>query len=338
MFQGLYTALITPFNKDGSLDLESITNLVKKQFNARVKGIILFGTSGEGMTLTPDERYQVINHVIDLVNSIARESKALVGGKPFKPHVIVGAGTNCTATTISQSLQAEKLGADGVMVVTPYYNRPSQEGIYRHYKTLNDAINIPIILYNVPTRTGVNLDDTTLLRLIELSNLRALKDYDSLRPIRLYIDWSEQEIYSNGKGGGSKETFIQDAYSHYELFVGACTSKFTILAGDDVNSLSIYVNGGHGCVSVASNIIPEVCYELHEAAKAMNMQKAKAIHAHLHPIYNSLFYEVNPVPVKYAAYRMRLIKTPRVRQPLCEMLSNNQKRVDKILDRYGLIP
>lgn len=338
MFQGLYTALITPFNEDGSLDMESISNLVQKQFDAKVNGIILFGTSGEGMTLNSDERQEIIKHVIDLVNCLASKSRVLVDGKPFRPHVIVGTGTNCTATTIEQSIQAEKLGADGVMVVTPYYNRPSQEGIYRHYKSLNDAINIPIILYNIPTRTGVNIDDITLIRLMRLSNVCSLKDYDSLRPIRLYIDWSDQELrLTEDNIIRGEDSFIKDAYSNYELFVGACTSKFSVLAGDDVNSLSIYVNGGHGCVSVASNIIPTICYELHKAAKESDMQRAKAIHAHLHPIYNALFYEVNPVPVKYAAYKMGLIKTPVVRQPLYAMSSHNQDKVEKILIRYGLI-
>ena len=336
MFQGLYTALITPFNTDYSLDMESITNLVKNQFHSKVNGIILFGTSGEGMTLSHDERYQVIRYVIDLVNTLTMESKTLVHGKPYKPHVIVGTGTNCTKTTIEQSVQAANLGADALMVVTPYYNRPSQDGIYEHYKSVNEAINIPIILYNVPTRTGVHIEDMTLIRLMGLSNVCALKDYESLRPIRIYIDWSEMQK-SKENTEKSQNTFIKDAYRNYELFVAACTSKFTILAGDDVNSLSIYVNGGHGCVSVASNIIPEICVELHDSAQQMNMHKARAIHAHLHPIYSSLFCEVNPVPVKYAAYKMGLIKTPNVRQPLHEMSTHNKEKVDKILLRYGLI-
>jgi 4-hydroxy-tetrahydrodipicolinate synthase len=334
MFQGLYTALITPFNEDYSIDMESITNIITQQFNAKVNGIILFGTSGEGMTLTHDEKNQVIKYAIDLINKLTMESKTLLNGKPYKPHVIVGTGTNCTKTTIDQSMQAEKLGADGVMIVTPYYNRPSQDGIYEHYKSINDAINIPIILYNVPTRTGVHIEDITLIKLMELSNICSLKDYDSLRPIRIYIDWSAMQKVNTIQ---SHNTFIKDAYSNYELFVAACTSKFTILAGDDVNSLSIYVNGGHGCVSVASNIIPEICFELHDAAQQMHMEKARAIHAHLHPIYSSLFCEVNPVPVKYAAYKIGLIKTPVVRQPLHIMSSHNQEKVSEILLRYGLI-
>ena len=338
MFQGLYTALITPFNEDSSIDIDSLTNLVTKQFEAIINGIILFGTSGEGMTLSSNERVLIIKHVIDLVNKLAIDRNTTINGKLYKPQIIVGTGTNYTHTTIEQSLQAEKLGADAVMIVTPYYNRPSQEGIYRHYKSINDAINIPIILYNIPIRTGVNIEDVTLMRLMNLSNVCSLKDYDSLRPIRLYVDWSSQGMqYNNDNIINLCDTFIKDAYSNYESFVAACTSKFTILAGDDVNSLSIYVNGGHGCVSVASNIIPKICADLHIAAKAFEMQKAKAIHAHMYPIYNILFCEVNPVPVKYAAYLMGLIKTPVVRQPLYGLSNHNKEQVEKVLENYRLL-
>jgi 4-hydroxy-tetrahydrodipicolinate synthase len=328
MFQGLYTALITPFLEDGSVDFESITNLIIRQFNSKVNGIILFGTTGEGMTMTEQERGLVIQKVISLVNELTKSNKALLDGKQYRPQIIVGTGTNCTSTTIEQSVNAEKLGADGVMVVTPYYNRPSQDGLYAHYKAINDAINIPIILYNIPTRTGVHIEDTTLMRLMSLSNVMSLKDYDSLRPIRLYIDWSDMHNISNSKD------FIADAQSNYELFIAACSSRFTILAGDDVNSLSIYVNGGHGAVSVASNIIPEICYELHSAARRFDMKHAQAIHAHLHPIYNALFCEVNPVPVKYFAQRLGLIKRSFVRQPLHPLSNSSKTKIDRIIDRY----
>ncbi len=328
MFQGLYTALITPFLHDGSIDFNSIINLITKQFNSKVGGIILFGTTGEGMTMTDHERCLVIEQVISLVNDLSTSSKILIDGKPYRPKVIVGTGTNCTRTTIEQSIKAEKLGVDGVMVVTPYYNRPSQEGLYRHYKAINDVINLPIILYNIPTRTGVHIEDATLMRLMSLSNVVSLKDYDSLRPIRLYIDWSDMV------GSSQSKDFISDANSSYELFRAACGSKFTILAGDDVNSLSIYVNGGHGVVSVASNIMPDVCYELHSAAKRFDMEQAQAIHAHLHPIYNALFCEVNPVPVKYFSYKLGLIKNPLVREPLAQLSEDNKSKIDKIIRRY----
>jgi len=328
MFQGLYTALITPFLEDGSVDFDSITNLIIRQFNSKVHGIILFGTTGEGMTMTDQERGIILQQVISKVNRLAKSSKILIGGKQYRPKIIVGTGTNCTRTTIEQSINAEKFGADAVMVVTPYYNRPSQDGLYQHYKAINDAINLPIILYNIPTRTGVNIEDTTLIRLMSLSNIVSLKDYDSLRPIRLYIDWSEIHNISHSKD------FIRDAHSNYELFTAACSSRFTILAGDDVNSLSIYVNGGHGTVSVASNIIPDVCYELHSAAKKFDMKQAKAIHAHLHPIYNALFCEVNPVPVKYFAERLGLIKSSYVRSPLHQLSHSNKAKINRIIDRY----
>jgi 4-hydroxy-tetrahydrodipicolinate synthase len=184
------------------------------------------------------------------------------------------------------------------------------------------------MLYNIPTRSGVNIEDTTLMRLMSLSNIVCLKDYDSLRPIRLYVDWSDMTNNSYSKD------FIVDANSNYELFRAACSSRFTILAGDDVNSLSIYVNGGSGTVSVASNIMPEICYELHSSAKALDIAKAQAIHAHLYPIYNALFCEVNPVPVKYFAYKLGLIKSPCVRSPLCQLSDSSKSKVDKILERY----
>lgn len=331
MFSGLYTALITPFDDKLSVDFESLKNLLTMQFNARVSGIILFGTTGEGVTLSFHEREQVIQYALQHINDLTMQSKLLIHGKPYRPQIIVGTGTNCTATTIEQSMQAEKLGANAVMIVTPYYNRPSQEGLYQHYKAVNDAIHIPIILYNVPTRTGVNIEDATLLKLMTLANVRAFKDYDSLRPIRLYIDWSQTQNLS------IQENFVQNAYANHELFVAACCDKFSILAGDDVNSLSIYVNGGHGCASVASNILPDICHELHQAAKSFDMKRAQAIHAHMYPIYNMLFCEVNPVPVKYAAYKIGLIKTPNVRQPLYELSADSKARVNDLLNRYSLI-
>lgn len=331
MFQGLYTALITPFLENGSLDMNSITRLITMQFNAKVNGIILFGTTGEGMTLSFDEREQIISHVMNTIRNLVSTSKELVHGKPYCPQIIVGTGTNCTKTTIVQSLQAEELGVNAVMIVTPYYNRPSQNGLYEHYKSINDAISLPIILYNVPTRTGVDIQDNTLIKLMNLSNVYALKDYDSLRPIRLYVNWSNMQNVQSHNGD-----FIQNAHGNYELFVGACNSKFTVLAGDDVNSLSIYVNGGHGCASVASNIMPDICYELHAAAKAFDMKKAKPIHAHLYPIYDALFCEVNPVPVKYFAYKMGLIETPVVRQPLASLVLSSKEKIDRIIQRYSL--
>jgi len=338
MFKGLYTALITPFDPLGNLDLESLENLVKRQLSARVDGIILFGTTGEGMTLTQEEKNLVIELVIGLVQKQSLEERHLVNGKPYRPQIIVGTGTNCTQTTIAQSLDAQKLGADAVMIVTPYYNRPSQEGLFRHYSVINDALNLPIMLYNIPSRTGVNLEDTTLMRLLRLSNIASMKDYDSLRPIRLYLDWKKEQVdLGERRILKPEDAFLQEATSQYELFLAACSDKFTILAGDDVNSLSIYVNGGHGTVSVASNLVPTISLELQEAAKNFKMKKAQALQAYLYPLYQTLFCEVNPVPVKYAAYLMGLIKTPVVRQPLYGLSTFNKEEVSKILKNYGLI-
>jgi 4-hydroxy-tetrahydrodipicolinate synthase len=338
MFKGLYTALITPFDPLGNLDLDSLENLVKRQLAGRVDGIIIFGTTGEGMTLTQEEKNEVVKLVIELVQKQSLEERHLVDGKPYRPKIIVGTGTNCTKTTIAQSLEAQKLGADAVMIVTPYYNRPSQEGLFRHYSVINDALNLPIMLYNIPSRTGVNLEDITLIRLIRLSNVAALKDYDSLRPIRLYLDWKREQIDLQEKNILKPEdAFLMEAMSQYELFLGACSDNFTILAGDDVNSLSIYVNGGHGTVSVASNLVPKISLELQEAARNFKMKKAQALQAYLYPLYQTLFCEVNPVPVKYAAYLMGLIKTPVVRQPLYSLSNSNKEEVAKILKSYGLI-
>ncbi len=335
MFKGLYTALITPFDDNGEIDIDSLSQLIKMQISAAVNGIILFGTTGENATLSTNERDTIIQHTIQTVHHITTANARQYS----KIHVIVGTGTNSTKTTIDNSISAEKLGADGIMVVTPYYNKPSQEGLYQHYKSLNDAVNIPIMVYNVPTRTGVNIDDTTLLRLMKLSNIYSMKDYDSLRPIRLYTNWSELNsdiLITNNTPPHHTDRFIENANRNYELFKAACTSKFTILAGDDVNSLSIYTNGGHGCVSVAANILPGICQELHCAIQAGNMQHARAIHAYLHPIYNALFCETNPVPVKYAAYKMGYIKTPLVRQPLYDLLGYNKVLIENILTKYCL--
>jgi 4-hydroxy-tetrahydrodipicolinate synthase len=287
-YTGIYTALITPF-KNGEIDRDAFARLIDMQLSAKVTGIITTGSTGEAATLSFDEKMSLI--------SLAKES---AGGRI---QIIAGTGGNNTKEVILQSKKAQELGADGLIIVTPYYNRPSQEGLYQHYKAINDAVDIPIMLYTVPKRTGIDFSDDTIIRLSKLNNIKSLKDSsdDFKRPIRLADKVGED---------------------------------FCFLTGDDENFVTYSANGGVGCVSVASNIMPDKIVALSEYITSGKMTEALKMQDDLRSFYELLFCETNPTPIKYAASLLNLCY-PEVRLPLVvpeEESKNKIKAALKIVD------
>ncbi len=291
MFKGSYTALITPF-KGGALDEDAFRRIVNWQISEGTHGLVPVGTTGESPTLSHDEH----KRVVELCVETAR------GRVP----VIAGAGSNSTAEAVDFARHAMKAGADGILVVTPYYNKPTQEGLYQHYKAINDAVDIPIIIYNIPGRSVVDMSVATMARLAELKNVVGVKDATAnlARP-------SQQRL--------------------------ACGPDFCQLSGEDATALGFMAHGGRGCISVASNVAPKLCAEFQNACLAGDFKRALELQDRLMPLHDVLFVETNPGPVKYAVSRLGLC-TAEARLPMVPVSEATRKAVDAVLDKLGLIP
>ncbi|HEY0220305.1 MAG TPA: 4-hydroxy-tetrahydrodipicolinate synthase [Afipia sp.] len=253
-FRGSFTALVTPF-KNGGLDEAAFRGLVNWQITEGTNGLVPVGTTGESPTVTHDEHKRVVEWCID-------EAKGRVP-------VIAGAGSNSTKEAIELAQHAEKAGADAVLVVTPYYNKPTQEGLYQHYKAINDAIGIPIIIYNIPGRSIVDMSVETMTRLFELKNIAGVKDATA------NMARVSQQRAAMGEG-------------------------FNQLSGEDITALGYMAHGGHGCISVTSNVAPRLCSEFQSACLRGDYAGALKIQDKLTPLHINLFIESNPAPVKYA--------------------------------------
>lgn len=290
MFKGSMTAIVTPF-KNGAVDEEALRGLVEFQIENGTDGIIPCGTTGESATLSHDEHDRVIEIVIDAAKK--------------RVHVIAGTGSNNTAEAIRLTRHAHEAGADGALLLSPYYNRPTQEGIYRHFKAVADDVPIPIILYNVPTRTGSNVLPETVARLSEISNIVGIKEATAdLRQVSSVIR--------------------------------LCGDDFSVISGDDFTVFPIMAIGGKGVISVTSNIIPGEMAGLVKAAAAGDLGRAREIHYRMWPVMESLFFETNPIPVKAALSMMGKIQYE-LRLPLCPLADANYERVKKVISAYGLI-
>jgi 4-hydroxy-tetrahydrodipicolinate synthase len=274
-FHGTITALITPFKND-ELDLDALAKLIEHQIKGGIKAIILGGSTGEGVTLSIEEYFAFISEAITISRGRLK--------------IIAGCSSSSTKAAISMLSGAERLGVDAIMCMTPPYNRPSQEGLYRHFKAVHDATNLPIMLYTFPPRTGVNFDDETILKLAQLPRIVALKDFDVERTLRLSVK----------------------------------LPSFALMSGDDMNALTNLVHGGSGIISVVSNILPVEVDAIQEAWDKNDTRLALTLHQKLLPIYKALFVESNPVPVKYVASLMDLC-SPEVRLPLCELTTTNKE-------------
>ncbi len=255
MFHGSMVALITPMREDGSIDEDAFVRFIDWQIAQGTHGIVPVGTTGESPTLTHDEH----KRVVELAVATAR------GRVP----VIAGAGSNSTAEAIGLAQHAKKAGADAVLVVTPYYNKPTQEGLFRHYTAIADAADIPIIIYNIPGRSVIDMSVETMARLAKHKNIVGVKDATAnlTRPLHT---------------------------------TRACGEDFVQLSGEDHTAIAYLASGGHGCISVTANVAPAMCAQMHEAWQRGDVQTAMAIQARLVPLHDAMFVESNPGPVKFA--------------------------------------
>ncbi len=294
MFKGSIVALITPF-KNNKLDEDCYISLIEHHLKNGTSGLVPAGTTGESPTLTHNEHERVIELCV-------KESKG-------KIPVIAGAGSNSTQEAISLTKFSEKIGANAALVVTPYYNKPTQEGLYQHYKAINDNCSIPIIIYNIPGRSVVDMSVDTMARLFELKNIVGVKDATA------NLDRVDEQKKKMGPD------FIQ-------------------LSGEDGTALEFNLRGGVGCISVTANVAPKLCSEFQEASISKNnsnlLAKAKEINEKLMPLHKSLFIESNPSPVKYAASLLNLCSED-VRLPLVKVTEGTKKTVKSALVNANLI-
>lgn len=296
MLKGTYTALITPFTEKGEIDEKAFQDFVEWQIEQGVHGLVPCGTTGESPTLTHEEH----NRVIALCVEAAR------GRVP----VMAGTGSNSTDEAIMTTRYAKEAGADSVLVVAPYYNKPTQEGIYQHFKAINDAVDIPVILYNVPGRTIVNMDDDTITRLAKLSNIVGLKDAtgDLARPYTLRAKLKEENV----------------------------EKPFYLFSGEDMTAVAFNVSGGCGCISVASNIVPKECAQIQEKCFSGDYVSALTLQDKLVELNKVLFCETSPSPVKYAAHLLGKTR-PNPRLPLVVASKAAQENIKNSLINLGLL-
>ncbi len=284
MFKGSIVALITPF-KNNAMDQDKYASLIHHHIANGTKGVVPAGTTGESPTLNHNEHKKVIEIAV-------KECKGRIP-------VIAGTGSNSTAEAIELSKHAEKSGADGLLIVTPYYNKPTQEGLYQHYKSINDNVGIPIIIYNIPPRSVIDMTVDTMARLFELKNIVGVKDATA--------DLERVDKQLNKMG----PEFIQ-------------------LSGEDATALEFNMRGGVGCISVTANVAAKLCAEFQDSCLNKNNNKAKEINDMLMPLHKSLFIESNPSPVKYAASLLNL-SSDEVRLPLVRLTDKTKKEVEKAL-------
>jgi 4-hydroxy-tetrahydrodipicolinate synthase len=289
-FRGSFTALVTPF-KDDALDQKAFRDLVEWQIGEGTNGLVPVGTTGESPTLSHDEHNQVIEWCIDQAR----------GRVP----VIAGAGSNSTREAIELSQHAEKAGADAVLIVTPYYNKPTQEGLYQHYKAINDAIGIPIIIYNIPGRSVIDMSVETMKRLYELTNIAGVKDATA-NMVRV-----SQQRAALGEG-------------------------FNQLSGEDATALGFMAHGGDGCISVTSNVAPRLCAEFQSACLRGDYAAALVLQDKLMPLHQNLFIETNPAPAKYALSILGKIADT-VRLPMVPLGEKSKAAVRDAMVHAGLV-
>jgi 4-hydroxy-tetrahydrodipicolinate synthase len=290
MFKGSYTALITPF-RDGVVDEDAFVRIVEWQLNEGTHGLVPVGTTGESPTLSHDEHKRVVELAV----------KTAAGRAP----VIAGAGSNATAEAVDFAKHAENTGASGLLVVTPYYNKPTQEGLYQHFKAVNDAVRIPIIIYNIPGRSVIDMSVETMTRLFALPNITGVKD----------------------------ATTNMARVSQQRAAMGP---DFNQLSGEDATALGFMAHGGQGCISVTSNVAPRLCAEFQNACLAGDFAKALQLQDRLMPLHDALFLETNPSPAKYALWRLGFCETE-ARLPLVPLQDATKRTVEQAMIKVGLI-
>jgi 4-hydroxy-tetrahydrodipicolinate synthase len=290
MFTGSLVAIVTPF-RQGKVDERALSELIEWQIANGTNGIVPCGTTGESATLSHDEH----NRVIELTVEVVRR----------RVPVIAGTGSNSTDEAITLTKHAKQAGADGALLITPYYNKPTQEGLYRHFQAVAEAVDLPLILYNIPGRTGVNMSPLTIARLSAIRTITGVKE-----------------------GSGS----VQQASD----IVHMCGDRLTVLAGDDSLTLPMMAVGGKGVITVTANIVPSDMAALVNAFAEGKIEEARRIHFKLSPLFAALFYETNPIPVKTALGLMGKID-PELRLPLCPMGEDAREKLIRVLEESALI-
>lgn len=289
MFHGSLVALVTPMHEEGSIDFSALEKLVDWHIDNQTNGIVILGTTGESATIEHHERNKMIRCVIERVN--------------HHIPVIVGSGTNSTKQTIELTQEAMALGADAVLLVTPYYNKPTQEGLYQHYRAVANAVPIPQILYNVPGRTCCDLLPETVARLAEFSNIVGLKE---------------------ATGDLDRLKKLLDLNTNMNFF-----------SGDDATAMEFMLMGGKGVISVAANVVPRQFHELCVAALAKDRQKSEKINTSLMDLYRVLFIETNPIPTKWILQNMGLIHSG-IRLPLTPLSVEHHTRIKAVMQKFDM--
>lgn len=291
MFTGSLVAIVTPMFEDGRLDLDALKKLIDFHITAGTDGIVIVGTTGESPTVDVDEHCTLIKTTVDYV----------AGRIP----VIAGTGANATAEAIALTAKAKSLGADACLLVAPYYNKPSQEGLYQHFKAVAEAVDIPQILYNVPGRTGCDLSNETVIRLSAIPNIVGIKD---------------------ATGGIERGTAL----------LHAVPTDFAVYSGDDATALALMLMGGKGVISVTANVAPALMHAMCEAALAGDLPAARAANAKLFALHQKLFVEANPIPVKWVLQQMQMIGTG-IRLPLVSLSSQYHEPLRAAMRQADLV-
>jgi 4-hydroxy-tetrahydrodipicolinate synthase len=290
MFKGFFVAIVTPF-KNGKIDEKAYADLIEFQIREGTQGIVPCGTTGESATLSHKEHERVVELTIEIANK--------------RVPVVAGTGSNSTTEAIMLTKHAKSAGADAALLITPYYNKPTQEGLYRHFKAIAESVDIPQFLYNVPGRTGVNMLPDTVARLSKVKNIVGIKEAT----------------------GDMKQ--VSDV-------IALCGDNFVVLSGDDFTTFPLLAIGGKGVISVTANVVPGDVAALCNEFFAGNMRKAKEIHYKLRHLNEAMFYETNPIPVKTALSLMGKV-SGEMRLPLCSMSEKNLERLKGVMKGYGLI-
>lgn len=290
MFKGSLVALITPF-RNGAFDETAFQEFVAWQLKEGTHGLVPCGTTGESPSLHDSEHRRVIALCVEVA-----------GGKV---PVIAGTGSNSTEHTIALTRQAKEAGADAALIVCPYYNKPTQEGLYQHFKAVHDAVDLPIVIYNIPGRSSVDMSNATMARLARLPNIVGVKDAtnDLSRPLRMRVE------------------------------IGP---DFALLSGEDATAVAYLVQGGQGCISVTANAAPRLCAEMHEAWQKGDVATVRRINERLFPLHDALFAETSPAPIKYAVSLLGRA-TAEVRQPLWAIQPETREKVERAMRGAGVL-
>jgi len=291
MFEGAFTALVTPFKEDGSLDEASLRKLVDFQIEHGIDGLVPVGTTGESPTLDAPETQAVIRIVVE-------QAKGRVP-------VIAGTGSNCTDKAIHLTEKAKQIGATASLQVAPYYNKPTGEGFYRHFTAIADAVDLPMIVYNIPGRTGKNIENPVMLRLAQHRNIVGVKE-----------------------ASGSISQMME--------LIAEKPQDFDVLSGDDNLTFPLMALGGRGVISVASNIVPDRMRDLTHAALEGDWDRARALHYELLPLFKAIFVETNPIPIK-AAMAMKGMLKESYRLPMCAPAEDSRKKVRSVLETLKIL-